>query len=57
MRKIKLIMLSLLFLSLSGCGVVEGLLSDVDGYDLSACAAAPTVCIELALDNIDKVEQ
>lgn len=56
MRKIKLIVLSLL-LSLSGCGVAEGLLSDVDGWDLSACASAPTVCIELAWDNIDKIEQ
>jgi len=42
----------------SGCKatdwILEGVLSDVEGWDLSACASKLSVCIELFTDNQDK---
>ncbi len=37
-----------------GCALVDSLLSDVGGLDLTACQSDYGVCIELFFDNADK---
>jgi hypothetical protein len=40
----------------SGCGQwAETLLSNVNGYDLTACSRSPSVCAELYVDNLDRL--
>lgn len=39
----------------AGCStIVEAVLSDVGGVDLTACARGPSVCTELFFDNYDR---
>ncbi len=42
----------------SGCSltdrIFEGVLSDVEGWDLSACVDGFSTCVELITDNQDK---
>lgn len=40
----------------SGCNILEGLASDVGGWDVSACVAGFDTCWELFTDNADKFE-
>ncbi len=41
----------------SGCNsIAEDLLSDVGGLDLSACVDGFDTCLELVLDNTDKID-
>ena len=49
-----LVVMSLAFCG--GCDILEAMLGNVGGYDLSACGDSPSVCIELVFDNIDKIE-
>jgi len=40
----------------SGCNLLEGAASDVQGWDISACVDGLGVCWELFFDNADKFE-
>jgi hypothetical protein len=40
---------------LPGCGVDDALLSDVEGWDLSACSGNLDVCLEFFEDNQDRI--
>lgn len=40
----------------SGCNLLKGLVSDIDGWNFSACVSGPSVCWELFTDNADKFE-
>jgi hypothetical protein len=40
---------------INGCTLFEYALSDVSGWDLSACVNGFDTCVELFLDNSDKV--
>ena len=60
MRKWCILALLILTLSsVSGCVIVDALLSDIGGYDLSACSSWTgfQVCSQLVLDNLDKIDQ
>ena len=39
----------------SGCNLFENLLTDISGWDLSACASHLSVCLELFYDNKDQL--
>lgn len=49
------VIFGLLLLTLSGCSLLESLLSDVGGLNLSACGKSPSICAELYFDNIDLI--
>jgi len=49
------LLISIFFCFLSGCTLFEYVLSDVSGWDLSACIDGFDTCFELFLDNSDKV--
>lgn len=38
-----------------GCKLVENSLTDISGWDLSACSDHLSVCTELFTDNSDKI--
>ena len=40
---------------LAGCDLLEGAVSDVDGWDLSACVNGFGTCWELMWDNQDRL--
>lgn len=40
----------------SGCNLVEGLVEDVGGWDVSACVSGFSTCWDLFWDNSDKFE-
>jgi hypothetical protein len=44
-----------LLTTLTGCSIVDALLGNVNGYDLTACGHYPSACWELAWDNRDKL--
>jgi hypothetical protein len=50
------LLLIICFLGCNGCDLAEGLVSDVDGWDVSACVSGFDVCWELFTDNADKFE-
>jgi hypothetical protein len=57
MRKILCtLLLSLCLLVCSGCTLLEGTVSDVQGWDLSACVDGFGTCWDLFWDNSDKFE-
>jgi len=52
----KIIIFLMLFAVLcTGCEMLEDLLSDVNGWDLSVCANYPGACWEYYWDNFDKI--
>lgn len=53
MKKIAIVVLLVLFIS--GCGVIENSLVDINGWDLSACVDGHEVCWELFWDNSDRL--
>jgi len=56
-RKISLaIFLTACMLLCSGCNLLEGLASDVQGWDISACVDGFGTCFELWKDNADKFD-
>ncbi len=48
--------LTICFLGCGGCKLIEGMVSDVGTWDLSACVDGFDVCWELFFDNADKFE-
>lgn len=54
------ILLTLFFiicsLGCSGCRLLESAVSNVGGWDISACIGGLDICWELFLDNSDKFE-
>ena len=54
MKKLIALMLVVVLTS-AGCGVAEYALSDINDWDLSACARGFSTCIELVQDNQDKI--
>jgi len=53
MKKILLIICLLIF---SGCGLLERMTSNINGWDISACVDGFDVCWEFFWDNSDKFE-
>lgn len=57
MRKILCtLILTACLLGCSGCKLLEGVASDVQGWDISACVSGFSTCWELFTDNADKFE-
>ena len=50
------IFLVICLLGCTGCDLLEGLASDVGGWDVSACVSGFDTCWELFTDNADKFE-
>lgn len=47
--------LTLILVLSSGCTIVDALLSNVNGYDLTGCSNGWSVCWELYWDNVDRL--
>ena len=57
MKHCKMILIGIVFVSMimgTGCDLLESAVSDVDGWDLSACVSGIDTCWELYTDNTDK---
>lgn len=50
------IFISICLFSCSGCELLENAVSDVDGWNVSACVDGFSVCWDLFFDNADKFE-
>ncbi len=50
------LLLTLCLLVCNGCTLLEGAVSDVGGWDVSACVDGFSVCWDLYWDNSDKFE-
>ena len=48
--------ISICLFGCSGCKLLENAVSDVDGWDVSACVDGFGTCWELFFDNVDKFE-
>lgn len=56
MRNLIILLVIALVVALTpGCVIVESLLSDVGGFDLTACEGNYDVCAELYFDNVDNI--
>lgn len=53
--KIRLLTITILLSSLCGCNLIENQLTDISGWDLSACYDGFNTCWELFTDNSDKI--
>lgn len=49
------IVLLVLFLGVSGCSLIKESVSDINGWDLSACVDDPDTCCELFSDNQERI--
>ena len=47
--------LSVIILLCSGCEPIEWFLSDISGWNLSACVDGFNTCYELFMDNSDRI--
>lgn len=56
MKKLsRILCIAISLLLISGCGILENSLTDIDGWDLSACVSGYDTCLELFLDNSDRI--
>ena len=55
MKKILSIIFCVGVLFIAGCGVVENSLTDISGWDLSACVDGFDTCWDLFWDNSDRI--
>jgi len=49
------ILLCVFLCLISGCAIIEYPLTDIEGWDLSACVEYPEACYELFTDNQEKI--
>lgn len=49
-------LLTVCLITCSGCDLLEGAVSNIEGWDVSACVDGFSVCWELFWDNSDKFE-
>lgn len=55
-RKISVVLFLTGLIMCNGCRLLEGVASDVGGWDISACVSDLDTCWELFTDNTDKFE-
>lgn len=55
-KKLVSVLLVFCLLCCSGCDLLENLVDDVGGWDVSACVSGFDTCWELFTDNADKFE-
>lgn len=54
MKNLIYVLMAFLLVSISGCSVAEWAVSDIAGWNLSACISGYDTCLELFWDNMDK---
>lgn len=55
-KKIWVLILTISMVSLSGCDILEFAVSDIGGWDVSACVDGFSTCFELFRDNAEKFD-
>lgn len=55
-KKIRVFFITICLATCGGCNLLEGAVSNVSGWDISACVSGFGTCWELWRDNADKFE-
>lgn len=55
MKKMLFMIFTFIVFLISGCGILENSLTDISGWDLSACVDGFDTCYELFDDNSDLI--
>lgn len=55
-KKFGIIFFTICLIMCSGCRLLERAVSDIDGWDISACVSGFDTCWELFRDNSDKFD-